>query len=170
MRRSINKERQLPNTDYLDSRAAAIEAIARLDARLDAAADDVIALLADIPVRSRLITLTCLNDGTVGIYYSSGEKVARLGRSSKRLPPAGKLLLSRLALIARTFAPVSAIDSVSESAVPVKTRVYFRCRDGFRRAEYEMDHVNECGDDIRSLDAMLKDLLRMIRRSKERLF
>lgn len=170
MRRSVNKERQLPNADYLDSRAAAIEVISRIDAHINAATDDVVAMLADIPVRSRFITLTCLNDGTVGVYYSSGEKMARLGRSSKRLSPVVKKMLSRTGIIARRSASVDEIDSVNESSDISKTRVYFRCHDGLHRAEYEMDRIGECGDDIRTLDTMLKELLRMIRRSKERLF
>ncbi len=178
MRRSISRESSTPDKGYIDSRAAAIAAInrmsAELDARLDAAADgmnDVIALLADIPVRSRFITLTCLSDGTVGIYYSSGEKLPRIGRSGKRLSPAGKLLLSRLGIIAHRCDTVQSVDSIETAGIgnAKNTRVYFRCRDGLRKAEYDMEHVDECGDDIRSLDTMIKDLLQMIHRSKERI-
>ena len=168
MRRSISRERQQPDRFYIDSRMAAVEAINQLDA---ASGDvgEVLALLADIPVRSRFVTLTCLKDGTVGIYYSSGESHPRIGRSGKRLPPAGKLLLSRLALIADGFSYVPEVESLEGSENVKNTCVYFKCCDGLRKVEYDMSRLDECDEDIRRLDTMLKDLLRMIRRSKERL-
>lgn len=176
MRRSISREKHEPNQEYLASREAAVEALSRPDltASLDPAkatlSEYVIAFLADIPVRSRLITLTYLNDGTVGIYYSSGETLPRIGRSGKRLPPACKLILSRLGAIAGSGMAVNEVESISSANGARKTRVYFRCIDGIRRVDYDMDHLGECDDGIRSLDTMIKDLLRMIRRSKERTF
>ena len=175
MRRSVSREKHEPNQEYLASREAAVEALSRPDltASLDPAkatlSEYVIAFLADIPVRSRLITLTCLNDGTVGIYYSSGETtLPRIGRSGKRLPPACKLILSRLGAIAGSGMAVNEVESIGSADGARKTRVYFRCIDGIRRVDYDMDHLGECDDGIRSLDTMIKDLLRMIRRSKER--
>ena len=168
MRRSISRERQQPDRFYIDSRMAAVEAINQLDA---ASGDvgEVLALLADIPVRSRFVTLTCLKDGTVGIYYSSGESHPRIGRSGKRLPPAGKLLLSRLALIADGFSHAPELETLQGPENVKNPSVHFHPSHPPPNLEYDMSRLDECDEDIRSLDTMLKDLLRMIRRSKERL-
>ena len=65
---------------------------------------------------------------------------------------------------------VSEVESIGSADGARKTRVYFRCIDGIRRVDYDMDRLGECDDGIRTLDTMIKDLLRMIRRSKERTF
>lgn len=167
MRKRINRESNTSNYSYPDSRTAAIEAINRLEAADDAG--EVLALLADIPVRSRYVTVTCFMDGTVGIYYSSGEALPRIGRSGKRLPSAGKQLLSRLSEIADSFSAVAGVEGLGDVEKVSRTCVYCKRSDGFLKAEYDMNRPEEFNDDIRSLDAMLKNMLRIIRRSKERL-
>lgn len=167
MRKRINQEPNTSHYSYPDSRTAAIEAIDRLEAAEDAS--EVLALLADIPVRSRYVTVACFKDGTVGIYYSSGEALPRIGRSGKCLPPAGKQLLSSLSVIADSFSTVAGVEGLGDVEKFSRTCVYFKRSDGLRKAEYDMNRPDEFGEDIRSLDAMLKNMLRMIRRCKERL-
>lgn len=135
-------------------------------------AGDVTALIADIPVRSRFITLTCKSDGTVGVYYSSGEKLPRVGRGAKSLPQTGRRILTCLQKIASGSAPVDDVDEITPRDDPHRVRVYFKCRDGLRRTEYDNAGLEDAaaGDDVRELDGMLKELMRLIRRLKPRDF
>lgn len=172
MRRSGNRERHIQSRAYFEDRSAAVEALKRFDEKLDSAADGmgcVLALLADIPVRSRFITLTCTRDGSVGLYCSSEEaRPSRFGRNGKQIPPMVRSVLSGIDALSKRYAASDelAVSELSENGR--STHVYLKCRDGFRSVEYDMDALNECNEDIKSLDAMLKQLLRTLRRSKEK--
>lgn len=170
MRKVIYKEGHIQSDAYFEDRSAAVEAIKRFDEKLDSAADGVgcvLALLADIPVRSRFITLTCMRDGTVGLYCSSDEaRPSRFGRNGRQIPPMVRSVMSRIDALSKRYDVTDEL-AVSELTENVKnTRVYLKCRDGFRSVEYNMDTVDECNEDIKNLDAMLKQLLRTVRRSK----
>lgn len=169
----MRREAPVPSSEYLASRAQAVAEIMHIDLGAAAdVADDVIALIADIPVRSRFITLTCTNDGTVGVYYSSGEKLPRVGRGAKSLPEAGKRMLCCLKKIAQGSSPVSEVDEITPRDDPHRVRVYFRCRDGLHRTEYDNAALADetAGEDARKLDGMLRELMRLIRRLKPRDF
>lgn len=161
----------MPTSEYLTNRAQAVAEILYNDSVSVDFSGDVTALIADIPVRSRFITLTCKSDGTVGVYYSSGEKLPRVGRGAKSLPEAGRRMLTCLQMIARGSDPVDDVDEITSRDDPHRVRVYFKCRDGLRRTEYDdASLADETAEDMRKLDEMLKDLMRLIRRLKPRDF
>ena len=123
--------------------------------------EQVYGAIVDIPAENEMVTLVCIFDGTVSLYFSNGGGALGLGQKYEEIRQAG---VSFLFSAGQTIPYLSQTADFDKSKNE-KTSVCLLVRDGIYKAQFDMSKTENAEKHIQYLNFLIQNVLSKIRES-----